>query len=380
MSRQHPANNFDAVRLLAAGMVLCSHQFALTGRVEPRPFGLLTLGTLGVLVFFAVSGYLVAQSWDRDPHVLHFAAKRFLRVWPGLAVVTAVAALLVGPLATQATLPEYFQSPVTRDYFSQLYLGIRFFLPGVFEQNVWHVVNGSLWTIPIEVRWYGVLLLTGLCGLLRKRMRLVLLALVLVYAVYIYVVFDVQHNPLARFPLPDFGSEYGSYFCSGAALYYFRDVWRNHAGWLTAVFVTAAALMVAFDHGYTALFLSLPWLVIRFGTSSTPLLRRAGRYGDFSYGIYIYAYMMQQLTISLIGANHSYWFGLIVSAACTLACAVLSWHLIERPALNLKRRLPVASRPAGDPGAIVPAPSPSTVAAAALHVDGAVVPPNETSP
>ena len=372
MSRQHPVNNFDAVRLLAAGMVLCSHQLALTGRVEPRPFGLLTLGTLGVLVFFAVSGYLVAQSWDRDPHVLRFAAKRFLRVWPGLAVVTAVAALVVGPLVTQVTLREYFQSPLTRDYFSQLYLGIRFFLPGVFEQSIWPAVNGSLWTIPIEVRWYGVLLLAGLCGLLRKRMRVALLVLVLAYAVYIYVVFDVQHNPLARFPLPDFGIEYGSYFCTGAALYYFRDAWRRHAGWLTAALVAAAALMVAFDHGYTALFLLLPWLVIRFGTSSTPLLRRAGRYGDFSYGIYIYAFMMQQLTISMLGAHHSYWFGLMVSATCTLACAVLSWYLVEQPALNLKHRLPGAFRQAA-----VPASSPS---ATAVRVDGAQVAPNEAAP
>ncbi|WP_449425032.1 hypothetical protein [Rhodanobacter lindaniclasticus] len=70
---------------LAAGMVLCSHQFALTGRAERRPFGLLTLGTLGVLVFFAVSGYLVAQSWDRDPHACASwpsASCECGRVWP----------------------------------------------------------------------------------------------------------------------------------------------------------------------------------------------------------------------------------------------------------------------------------------------------------
>lgn len=380
MSRQHPLNNFDAVRLFAAGMVLCSHQMALTGRSEPRPFDLLSFGTLGVLIFFAVSGYLVAQSWDRDPHVLRFAAKRFLRVWPGLAVVTVVAALVVGPLVTQSTLHDYLRSPVTRDYFSQLYLGIRFFLPGVFKQNMWPVVNGSLWTIPIEVHWYGFLLLAGLCGLLRERLRYVLLALIVLYAIYIFGVFDVQHNPLARFPLPAFGCEYGSYFCYGVVLYHFRDAWRSHAGWLTAGLVAAAALMVALDHGYTALFLLLPWLVIRFGTASTPVLRRAGRFGDFSYGIYIYAYLMQQLTTSLIGANHPYWLGLIVSATCTLVCAVLSWHLIERPALTLKRHLPGATRPAGDvPGIANEAPHLASPALASSAGD-AVAPPGKASP
>lgn len=348
MSRQHPSNNFDAVRVLAAGMVLCSHQFALSGREEPHPFGLLTLGTLGVLVFFAVSGYLVAQSWDRDPNVLRFVIKRFLRVWPGLVVVTLVAALLIGPLVTTSSLHDYFRSPLTWDYFAQLYLAVRLHLPGVFEHAPIPVVNGSLWTIPIEVRWYGILLLGGLCGLLHKRLRMLLLALVLLYAVYIYGVFDVQHNPLARVPLPDFGCEYGSYFCYGMVLYHFRGIWRIHAGWLTGALALGALLMIWLNHAYTALYLLLPWLVIRLGTASTPLLRRVGRYGDFSYGIYIYAFMMQQLTISIMGANHPYWVGLTASATCTMICAALSWHLVERPALNLKRYLPGATLPAGD--------------------------------
>lgn len=380
MSRQHPLNNFDAVRLLAAGMVLCSHQLALTGHSEPRPFGLLTFGTLGVLIFFAVSGYLVAQSWDRDPHVLRFVAKRFLRVWPGLAVVTLVAVFVLGPLATQVTWNEYFHSPVTWDYLSQLYLGIRFYLPGVFEHGPFPGVNGSLWTIPIEVHWYGFLLLAGLCGLLRERLRYVLLALIVLYAIYIYGVFDVQHNPLARFPLPAFGCEYGSYFCYGVVLYHFRDAWHSRAGWLTAGVVAVAAVMAALDHGYTALFLLLPWLVIRFGTSSTPVLRRAGRFGDFSYGIYIYAYMMQQLTTSLIGTNHPYWLGLTVSATCTLACAVMSWHLIERPALNLKRHLPGAIRPAGDVPNTAPHPLGTVGPALAVDADHAVARSGEASP
>lgn len=348
MSRQHPSNNFDAVRLVAASMVLCAHQAALSGRLEPQPFGLLTLGTMGVLVFFAVSGYLVAQSWDRDPHVLRFAAKRFLRVWPGLAMVTVVAALVLGPLVTQIPLGDYFRSPVTWDYFSQLYFGVRLFLPGVFEHASFPGVNGSLWTIPIEVRWYGVLMLAGLCGLLRARFRYLLLLLTIGYAAYIFLIFDVQHNPQARFLRPDFGCEYGSYFCYGVLLFHFRDIWRRRGLWMTGALVLAAAGAVVLDHGYTALFLLLPWLVIRFGTLSTPVIRRFGRFGDFSYGIYIYAYMLQQLTLSLMGIHHPYWLGLMVSAVCILVCAVLSWHFVERPALDLKRYLPGALRPAGE--------------------------------
>jgi peptidoglycan/LPS O-acetylase OafA/YrhL len=153
---QSRSNNFDFVRLLAAGIVLCGHQFAVCLRPEPLSFGLITLGTLGVLIFFSISGYLVAQSWDRDPHVLRFTIKRFLRIWPGLAVVTFVAAFIVGPAVTSLSLRDYFSSSITWDYFSQFYLNIEYALPGVFERNPISAVNSSLWTIPIEVSWYGI--------------------------------------------------------------------------------------------------------------------------------------------------------------------------------------------------------------------------------
>ena len=344
----HPANNFDGLRLLAACMVLCSHQFALTGRSEPRVLGLMTLGTLGVLVFFVISGYLVAQSWDRDPHPLRFTAKRLLRIWPGLAVVTCIAAWLLGPLVTEVPLHDYFRSPVTWDYFSQLVFAVRLHLPGVFEHSPYPAVNGSLWTIPIEVQWYGVLLLAGVCGWLRPRMRFFLLALVLLYAAYLYFVYDVQHNPNVGFLGPDFGIEYGSFFCYGVLLYLFRQAWFWCSLRLLAGLIVLAGVLSACHHGYAGLYVLLPFVVILVGTWSTPVLRRFGRYGDFSYGMYIYAFMIQQWLVWLMGPDHPYWLGLLASMLCTLVCAVLSWHLIERPTLSLKHHLPGATLPAGD--------------------------------
>jgi len=342
MSNQHPSNNFDFVRLFAAALVLYSHQFPLSGRVEPRLFDLLHVGTFGVLIFFSVSGYLVMQSWDRDPHLLRFVAKRFMRIWPGLMVVTGVAALIVGPIVTTVPLGEYFHSPVTRDYFSMLYLNIKFLLPGVFEQNPWPIVNGALWTIPIEVHWYGFLLIAGVCGLLRNRTRHWLLAGVLVYAIYVYLVFDVQHNPKAAFPLPAYGAEYGTYFSAGVALYFFRDSWRRFPFRLLGPLAVCSAALAWLGYGYAAFYVVLPLLVIWFGTASTPVVRRFGRFGDFSYGIYIYAFMTQQLLLSITGTHHPFWPGLLASAVGALVFAILSWHLVERPALSLKRRLPGA--------------------------------------
>jgi peptidoglycan/LPS O-acetylase OafA/YrhL len=349
MALRHTANNFDFIRLVAAMMVLCSHQYALISRPEPRPFGLFTLGTLGVLIFFSVSGYLVAQSWDRDPHVWRFAARRFLRIWPGLAVVVLLAVFCVGPLFTQLALPDYFKAVKTWKYLLQLCLQVKLHLPGVFNSNPSRVVNGSLWTIPVEVKWYGILLAAGLCGLLQRRARVLLLAMVVLYATYIYGVFDVQHNPLANFLLPAFGCEYGTFFCYGVVLHRWRHVWEGSPVWVLACLTLLTSALVALDHVYAAVYVLLPVMVVWFGSLSTPLVREAGCYGDFSYGIYIYAYMVQQAVIVVIGFHHSYAMTLSASIAVTLACAFASWRLIERPALGLKRHLRIRFR-GGDGG------------------------------
>jgi len=332
-------NNFDFIRLLAAAMVLCSHQFALLGRPEPRPFGLLRLGTLGVLVFFSVSGYLVAQSWDRDPHPARFIARRVLRVWPALATVILLTVFCVGPTYSTWSPADYFSSTESWRYLRQLYFQVELYLPGVFEANPIRVVNGSLWTIPIEVGWYGALMVAGLCGLLRRRARYVMLVVVAAYAFYIYGVFDIQHNPRAGYLQPAFGREYGSFFCYGVVLHSWQHVWRKHPAWTALTLSVLAGVLVALDHGYAALYVLLPVTVIAVGEMSTPFLRQAGRYGDFSYGVYIYAFMVQQMVIVGLGIHRSYPMMLAASVAATLMCACLSWHLIERPALSLKRHL-----------------------------------------
>lgn len=101
-------NNFDFVRLLAAYAVLVSHQNVLMGHPDLMIDDRISLGALGVAIFFTISGYLVTQSWLSDPHPVRSAVKRILRIWPALFVVTVIAALVVGPLVSSFTAKEYF--------------------------------------------------------------------------------------------------------------------------------------------------------------------------------------------------------------------------------------------------------------------------------
>ncbi len=144
--------------------VLVSHNFVMVGLREPTAVSGHTIGAVAVLVFFSISGYLVAQSLERSGSVFSFATKRILRIYPGLMVALVVCAVIIGPLFTTLPLQEYFRSEVTWRSI------LRFFgvpgedrLPGVFESNP-HPgkVNESLWTIKYELICYAILAVVGL--------------------------------------------------------------------------------------------------------------------------------------------------------------------------------------------------------------------------
>ena len=159
---QHRANAFDLIRFLAATGVLFSHNFATVGLKEPVYFGGQTLGSLGVFVFFAVSGYLVQKSWDRRPDARSFILSRGLRIFPGLVVCLLFCAFILGPLVTKASLIDFFSSINTyRFIFANLMMFVQHYddLPGVFlDVPLPPHVNSSLWTIRYEIFMYIVLL------------------------------------------------------------------------------------------------------------------------------------------------------------------------------------------------------------------------------
>lgn len=193
MPRNTISNNFDFLRFVAAYMVLFSHQLVLTGNSGPNITSF-DLGKLGVVIFFSISGYLVTQSWDHDPSIWRFLAKRMLRIWPALIVVTCITVLFLGPIVSTEPINHYFINHKTWDYFRVLKLIIRYELPGVFVTNPFpNAVNGSLWTLPIEFRWYLILMALGVVGLLRN--RFLLLIAVTALAIFVFVIKDAQNNP-----------------------------------------------------------------------------------------------------------------------------------------------------------------------------------------
>ena len=329
-------NNFDGLRLAASLMVLFSHQFVLLGMHESILGLPMTLGNVAVAMFFVMSGYLVTESWYNDPHIMRFAMRRFLRIWPGL-VVAAVVIAVAGAVVTSIPLHEYFDRGVRRFVMFNAQLRPIYGLPGVFETTPANpnlsAVNGSWWTIPVEARCYAYVAVLGAIGL-RQRL-LSLLALSAVALMYFKTLpghaLDNGFDNLCYY--------YSVFFLTGVCARQFDAEIRRYR--LLLLGVGAACLLLATLDQYIRL---AAWLVVApltlwLGLRSTPGLRAAARFGDLSYGIYLYAFFVQQLSVRYWPATDSY---VATTAVATIVTALLgwcSWHAAEAPALSLKRRL-----------------------------------------
>ena len=169
-------NNFNLLRFVAASLVILSHSFALaggTGTAEP-PSSLIgvSFGTIGVYIFFTASGFLITMSYYARHDLLAFLWARFLRIFPALAVCALLSAFVLGLAFTTNGMGSYLNLSSTYKYVINntllLPLGFQETLPGVFLGNPFPlVVNGSLWTLPVELRIYLIVALIGFVGLFR---------------------------------------------------------------------------------------------------------------------------------------------------------------------------------------------------------------------
>ncbi len=328
-------NNLDALRFAAAVGVLLSHAFPLgegKGTVEPLESftrGQLSLGRLCVAVFLVISGVLITRSWERTPDAARFTWARVLRIFPGLGLMLVLTTLVLGPAFTWLPLRDYFTSPDTALYLLRNFAlnAPQWHLPGVFEANPYPLaVNGSLWTLKYEVGFYLLTLALGLAQLLRKGM----------------VAFGLVGAATATFVTGrlDYWPELYLYFGGGAALYLWRDRVRM-SPWVAAACVVGWLVTARLGHGCRIATGLLGGYVVLY-LAFLPLgpLADFGRRGDLSYGVYLYAFPVQQVVTALLGGPIAWWVNAAVAFPFVLLLSALSWRWVEQPALRRKDRLP----------------------------------------
>lgn len=348
----HRGNNFDFARFVAASLVLFSHSYSLTGRGGDEPLaqlthGHFTFGGLAVRVFFVISGFLVCQSWLRRPQVAPFAVARTLRIFPGYAVALAFA-LLVGLAVTTLPPLDYLRSAETWRYFwNNLTMQIEFFLPGVFEQNAFpRAVNGSIWSLRYEVRAYLVVLALGVFMLLRPGLAGVLgwlaAALCVWYAPWVWGIVVANDIPaihlcvcFAAAAIVALNPGLLRYLGAAAAVSGLALLVQLVALRSGVVLVPGASVLWTEWNVDMFLLSGLLWFVHR----PLPVIRDWARYGDFSYGVFIYAFPLQQLIAWSLKPDGRPYTMMALAFPITLFAAWLSWRCVEAPALALKGRL-----------------------------------------
>lgn len=337
-------NNFDALRIGMALLVVWSHSFALWYRTEAgEPLSRLlgnhfTAGNVAVLSFFSISGFLVSRSYAQTRDPVAYLRKRLARIYPGWIVCIAVCLFVIWPLFSSVSFSDLEPAQWRR------LAGNFFFRDWTPEADRFdnRIVNGSLWTICHEWWCYVFVLVFAIANGARFRWALLALAVVLMAA---RALMDrIGFTPGGGLFQAVFGWQYAWFFVLpsflfGMAAFHFRESvprdWRILA-LLVAATLAAAHLPGGIAKPLTTLLLppTVAYAVFHFAFSTRIDLRHAGRYGDFSYGTYLYGYPVQQML--LVGLHGRTPF-LVYAGCCllmSLCAGVASWYVVERWSLG----------------------------------------------
>lgn len=292
-------NNLNIIRLVAAVLVIASHSFALRfgmGGFDYEPLsvftrGALSMGGLAVGFFFLYGGFLIARSAECHPSAKDYFKRRIARIFPELIVVVLLCALVLGPILSHLTPVDYFLSPQTYLYLLNALLIPVHDLPGVFEGNIYqHVVNGSLWTLPVEFVCYVLVFFSlKVTKFDRRRFAWLFLPFAGVLAAYACVIYP----SLATVMRPTF-----LYFI-GMACYIYRGgirISNVHAGVAFTLFLVLCPMGLADFAMLTCFPIIALWLA--FYASRPKWTQKLGKL-DFSYSLYLWGWPVGQILVEL---------------------------------------------------------------------------------
>jgi peptidoglycan/LPS O-acetylase OafA/YrhL len=339
---------FDAVRIALALSVLYIHtsllrvessQAALAPVAPYVPMAQWAFDFAPLPMFFALSGFLVAGSAERLS-IGQFVINRGLRILPALAVEIILSALVLGPLLTIDTFGRYVSDPLFAGYFLNILGNIHYELPGVFLDNPNpRIVNGALWTVPHEIAFLVLLATLALFGVSMGIFLCGKLGIELPY-----------HDALSYLFVTRGAARLVPLFLAGIVLYQYRDRIPYRFGYAVACVAAYVAIAAFGTPDWNAnpifSFVTAPifvYIVVYAGLSPNLVFKPLAR-GDYSYGIYLYGYPLQQAMIQLMPWIHNRlaFFALSVTAAS--AMAIFSWHVIEKPILRLRRKFSLTAR------------------------------------
>lgn len=334
-------NNFDLIRILAALVVLYAHSYALA-RNEYDPLSSFLSygfsGTLAVFAFLIMSGFLVARSRESND-LTSFVIARFLRIYPGFVLVILVETFLIAPMFYEGRLSEYFHHFSVNHLRNLLLWPQDPYLPNVFTKLPYGALNGSLWTVPLEISFYIVLVMTAFVADFKMPYiyALAFLVSLFAHAALTYVGVTSASPPvnfLDGISVYQFVS-YSSYFLAGVCAWKYRKWIHLDLGG----FIIALIVMLAARDSYLAplaLKLCLPYIIIYIGICGSFGTILSRNLGDLSYGTYLFGYPITNCVVALTYQRLPSLAVFLIACPVALCLAWLSWWYVEKPCLSLK--------------------------------------------
>lgn len=330
-------NNLNLVRFLAATIVVYAHASGADRRGASEIVRVTVgagLGDIGVYIFFFVSGLLIAKSWQSRSNLIDFWWARIKRIFPALWVSNVLFVAVFGAFFVNLSWSAYLTHPLTLSYLLENSTmlpgtGAQSFLPGVFGAAK-QEVNLPLWTLPHELQMYALLSLLGVVGLAGRAWITLVISLGAFALALLSVagVFDTISVGRLRFVF---------LFFAGASAYNLRNSVPLD-GRLALGAIVLVAFACLFVHPpllrQFALLAAIPVVTLWLAYVPDGGIRRFNQIGDYSYGIYIFAFPVQLVLAKwLVGTAQVVQFA--AAMAVVLPLAALSWHGLEQRALRL---------------------------------------------
>jgi peptidoglycan/LPS O-acetylase OafA/YrhL len=337
-------NHWNLIRFVLATFVLISHSVALTtGRPQDEPLRSvlgISLGRIAVDLFFVASGFLVTASLAKSGDIRGFVISRALRIYPALIASTLFSVFVVGLALTELGAAEYLATTQTYKYIAYCctaLFGVQYELPGLFHNNPFpNAVNGSLWTLPFELKMYALLALVwAASAAIGKRLDknlfpiFSLLASIFFFSTFLFLPESDHRNTVARL---------GYFFFAGASIQLFKHHIPTRALLPGVAFLLLVASYWTGSSFQVIYALAAPYLILWLAYIPKGGALYFNKLGDYSFGMYLYAFPIQQSVAEVLKPSDSV-VAALISFILTFSISCVSWHLLEEKCLRLKEKL-----------------------------------------
>lgn len=330
------SENLHIMRFIAAILVIISHSFNLSVGHTENEWAIvitnsqLTLGAISVSIFFLCGGYLIAMSMEKAKTASKYFEARLIRLIPPLFFVTLAVTLLGGLITTLSPI-EYYTSADTWKYLLNSVFILTHNLPGVFEGNICNsTVNGALWTLPVEFLCYVLCFIAYKLGFMDKKKFPWSIPLVCIGTVGVWIIgnyIPLVHEIIRPVLL----------FYIGMGYWIYREHIQLNLKYLLIALVAFVILFI-FKLGLPAMLLCFPYIMMTLWFGIDQCSPKIGKLGNYSYGIYLWGYPIQQTIVYFFGGKMNPYVNFMIAIPIAIVLGIITYELSEKRFLNWYKR------------------------------------------